>query len=70
MHLCGYTVLPLPKDTIPSHLSEGSRLKNLLVDAQFYGLDSLAEELEAEIIPETKSDLDGPRCAKGKAWKV
>jgi hypothetical protein len=70
MHLSGYTILPLPKDNIPWHLSEGSRLKNLLVDAHFYGLDSLAQELEAEIIPETKSDLGDWRSAIGKTWKL
>ena len=71
MHLCGYKVLPLPKDNIPSHLSKGSRLENLLVDAQFYGLDSLAQEVEAEIIPETKWDHhDWRPPAKCKAWKL
>ena len=68
MHLCGYTVLPLPKDNIPWHLSEGSRLRNLMLDARFYGLDSLAEELEAEIALEKKPG--DRRCAKGEAWKL
>jgi len=48
MYLSGYEILPLPKDNIPSYFSEESRLKNLLLDARFYGLDALAEELEAE----------------------
>jgi len=48
-YLSGYDVLPLPKDNIPSHLSERSRLKNLLLDARFYGLDALAEELGAAV---------------------
>ena len=70
MYLCGYTVLPLPKDNIPRHLSEGSRLRNLILDARFYGLDSLAQELEARITPEKKSNLDDGFYAKGEAWKV
>ena len=70
MHLGGYEVLPLPKDNIPSHLSKGSRLKNLLLDARFYGLDSLAQELEAEITLEKKSNLCSWHCARGWAWKL
>jgi len=71
MHLSGYAVLPLPKDDIPSYLSEGSRIKNLLVDAQFYGLDSLAQELEAETItPEMRCDHHDWRSAERKAWKL
>ena len=68
MYLCGYTVLPLPKDNIPRRFSEGSRLENLILDARFYGLDSLAEELEAESAPEKKPG--DRRCATGEAWKV
>src|SRR5258707_11588497 len=39
MYLCGYHVLPLPDENIPWHLSKESRLKNLLEDAYFYGLN-------------------------------
>ena len=46
LYLSGYEILPLPKD-IPCPFSEESRLKCLLLDARFYGLDTLAEELEA-----------------------
>ena len=49
MYLCGYEILPLPDHSIPSYLSEESRLKNLLLDARFYGLDTLAKELEAVV---------------------
>ena len=70
MHLSGYAVLPLPIDNLPGHLSEGSRLKNLLLDAQFYGLDSLVQELEAEINPEKKSGLEDWPSPKGKAWRL
>ena len=49
MYLCGYEILPLPDHNIPCYLSEESRLKNLLLDARFYGLDTLAEELEAVV---------------------
>ena len=50
-YLCGYDVLPLPDTNIPSHLSKESRLKNLLADARFFGLDSFVEELNAAIRP-------------------
>ena len=70
MYLCGYTVLPLPKDNIPRRFSEGSRLENLILDARFYGLDSLAQELEAKITPEKKSNLDDRLYAEGQAWRV
>ena len=49
MYLSGYEILPLPNHNIPSYLSEENRLKNLLLDARFYGLDTLAEELEAVV---------------------
>ena len=58
MHLAGYEILPLPRDDMPWYLSEGSRLTNLLLDARFYGLDSLAEVLEAEIHSKKKSDVN------------
>jgi hypothetical protein len=64
MHLSGYEVLPLPTDDIPQHLSEDSRLKNLLHDARFYGLNSLVQQLEAETNPEKK--LYKPK----KGWKI
>ena len=70
MHLSGYKVLPLPRDNMPWHLSEDSRLTNLLLDARFYGLDSLAKELEAEI---KKLDVKGSqrKAAKSKeVWKL
>jgi len=71
MYLSGYEVLPLPRSNIPWHLSEDSRLTNLLLDARFYGLDSLAQELEAEINPEKFSGVEDWRDVKGKeVWKL
>ena len=72
MYLCGYAVRPLPKDNIPRHLSEGSRLGNLILDARFYGLDSLAQDLElvAKIAPDKKSNLDDGLYAKAEAWRI
>ena len=49
LYLSGYEILPLPIDNLPCSFSEESRLKNLLLDARFYGLDALAEELEAVV---------------------
>jgi hypothetical protein len=53
MYLTGYDILPLPRTDIPWHLSEETRHTNLIHDARFYGLDSLAQKLEAEINPES-----------------
>jgi len=71
-YLCGYDVLPLPERDIPSDLSKESRLKNLLTDARFYGLDSLAEELEAAIRPIQARRLREEESAQPKqeAWKI
>lgn len=46
VHLTGYQVMPLPKDNIPQYFSLESRDASLILDARFYGLDSLADELE------------------------
>lgn len=55
LYMSGYDVLPLPKDHLPPYLSEEGRLKNLLLDARFYGLNTLAEGLEAVVQPEKRS---------------
>jgi hypothetical protein len=57
LYLSGYEILPLPNDNIPRYFSEESRLKNLLLDARFYGLDTLAEELEAVIARTERSGI-------------
>jgi len=62
-YLSGYEVLPLPKHNIPHHLSEESRLKNLLLDARFYGLDTLAKELEES------EEAQGGHAAQ-ETWKL
>jgi hypothetical protein len=71
-HLTGYEILPLPSDDIPRYLSEDSRDINLLLDARFYGLDSLAQQLEARINPKTKAaDGGSPRRTKEKeVWRM
>ena len=73
MYLSGYEILPLPNHNIPSHLSEESRLKNLLLDARFYGLDTLSEELEA-VIPRMERSGYSKQGQDGKmekeSWKV
>jgi hypothetical protein len=71
-YLCGYDVLPLPITDIPPHLSEESRLKNLLADAHYYGLDSLAEELKAAIRPMQARRLREEQSAQPKeeTWKI
>ena len=72
LYMSGYEILPLPND-IPCPFSEESRLKNLLLDARFYGLDTLAEELEAvvqrmERSDNSKYDQDGKM--EKESWKV
>ena len=73
MYMCGYEILPLPNNNIPIHFSEESRLKNLLLDARCYGLDTLAEELEALVSREEcsgnpKEGQDGK--LEKESWKV
>jgi len=70
LHLSGYEILPLPKDNIPSYFSEESRLKNLILDARFYGLDALAEELEAVAPQLERSSNSEKRQDKKDTWKV
>jgi len=66
-YLSGYEVLPLPKHNIPHHLSEESRLKNLLLDARFYGLDTLAKELEE--CGRKSEEAQGGHAAQ-ETWKL
>lgn len=68
-YLSGYDVLPLPVTNIPGHLSEESQLKNLLVDARFYGLDSLATELEGTIRP-TRAIRPNKKASGLPTWKI
>ena len=73
MYLCGYEILPLPNDNIPSHFSEESRLKNLLLDARSYGLNTLAEKLKA-VVPRMELSGSLEQCQDGKmekeSWEV
>jgi hypothetical protein len=73
-YLSGYEIFPLPKDNIPDHFSEESRLKNLLLDARFYGLDTLAEELEAIVNGHSRSDgewsLSEADPERKEMWKI
>ena len=45
-YLAGYSILPLPDDWMPAYMSQEAAVKNLLADAQFYGLERLAGRLE------------------------
>jgi hypothetical protein len=73
LYLSGYDILPLSNDHIPHYFSEESRLKNLLLDARFYGLDTLAEELEA-VVPQTERSGNSEERQDGEMeqgrWKV
>ena len=72
MYLRGYHVLPLPDENIPWYLSKESRLKNLLADAYFYGLNSLAEEIEAAVRLMQAHSLRREERAQPKkdTWKI
>jgi len=73
LYLSGYEILPLPKHNIPHYFSEESRLNNLLLDAHFYGLDSLSEELEVAIRP-MKGSGTSEKAQDGQTeeqmWKI
>jgi len=70
LYLSGYDVLPLPKGNIPHYLSEESRLKNLLLDAHFYGLDTLAKELEVLVRPTKCGGKSEEVQVAKETWKV
>ena len=59
LYLSGYEILPLPTDDLPCYFSEETRLKNLLLDARFYGLDALVEELEAVVLERSGNSEKG-----------
>ncbi|KAL8276661.1 hypothetical protein RQP46_010929 [Phenoliferia psychrophenolica] len=69
-HLSGYSVIPLPP--IPSMRAELA-IKNLLHDAQYFGLSKLEEQIQTEILehftkePEKEDDPDVLR-ALGFGW--
>jgi len=73
LYLSGYEILLLPKHNIPYYFSEQSRLKNLLLDARFYELDTLAKELEALVRPtkcrDKSKEAQGGQEAK-ETWKI
>ncbi|QRV84498.1 hypothetical protein RhiJN_12514 [Ceratobasidium sp. AG-Ba] len=48
-YLNGYEVLPLHESVLPKRMSSEVALRNLLVDAQFYGLDGLITQVNAMV---------------------
>ncbi|EUC56893.1 BTB domain protein, putative [Rhizoctonia solani AG-3 Rhs1AP] len=50
-HLCGYEILPLDDNVIPSHMLIDSVLRNLQADALFYQLDGLIKSCNEVIAP-------------------
>ncbi|KEP46231.1 putative BTB domain protein [Rhizoctonia solani 123E] len=50
-HLCGYDILPLDDNAVPSHVSLDTVLRNLRADALFYQLEALVEACEDIIDP-------------------
>ena len=73
LYLSGYEILPLPTNNLPCYFSEESRLKNLLLDARFYGLDALAESLEA-VVSRMERSGNSEKGQNGKlekeSWRV
>jgi hypothetical protein len=45
-YLSGYKVLPLQESGIPKRMSLDTALQNLLIDAEFYLLDGLVQQLK------------------------
>jgi hypothetical protein len=46
-YLSGYKILPLQEGGIPKRMSLDTALQNLLIDAEFYLLDRLVQQLRA-----------------------
>ena len=54
-HLRGYEILPLASTSIPTYMTMGTALNNLLEEAQFYGLERLVEKIKAFQLEERES---------------
>lgn len=46
-HLRGYEIFPLPNSAIPHYMTRQGATTNLLLEAQFYGLERLEEKIRA-----------------------
>ena len=56
-HLRGYDPLPIPDSFVPQYMTKEGALKNLLNDAQYFGLTRLEELIQEEI---NRRMNDGP----------
>ena len=48
-YLSGYSILPLSDNWMPAYMSQEAASKNLLEDAQFYGLNTLVDLLQSVV---------------------
>lgn len=46
-HLRGYEIFPLPNSAIPHYMTRAGAITNLLLEAQYYGLERLEEKIRA-----------------------
>jgi hypothetical protein len=46
-HLCGYTILPIHENALPTRMSREAALKNLRADAVYYKLQKLVKLIDA-----------------------
>jgi hypothetical protein len=55
-HLRGYTVLPIPEGFVPAYMTRDTMVQNLLVEAEYYGLEELVGRITEYLEKQTKVD--------------
>ncbi|CAG8669000.1 726_t:CDS:1 [Acaulospora colombiana] len=43
-HLRGYTIFPIPDSIVPPYMTKETTIENLILEAEFYGLEILEEK--------------------------
>jgi hypothetical protein len=55
-HLRGYRVLPIPEGIVPAYMTRDTMVQNLLIEAEYYGLDELAGRITEYLEKQTRVD--------------
>jgi hypothetical protein len=63
-HLRGYMVLPIPEGFVPAYMTRDTMVQNLLVDAEYYGLEGLVDKITEFL--EKQIEVDERRLQRRK----
>jgi hypothetical protein len=55
-HLRGYRVLPIPEGIVPAYMTRDTMVQNLLIEAEYCGLDELASRIAEYLEKQTRED--------------